>query len=174
MSANFVGLVFEQKNRLDVSKEFWHSFKVYMLFRRMAFQAIWLQCYSFGRIYVIEWWRVGRNEAWLGPKEATLARGGPPLGKDRISGQHLAEYLKTSLEKAQNIRQCSENFRRGLAVLVGFIVKLSPWANLPWGGKSVENRYSLENQFTDHVFASSISSRMYADQGWLCGLKFAA
>ena len=100
---------------------------------RTPFQAIWHQCYSFGRIYVIEWWRVGRNKARLGPEEDTLARGGPPLRKDRNSGQHLAEYLKTSLEKAQNIRHCSENFHRGLGVLVGLIVKL--WANLPWGGK---------------------------------------
>ena len=67
---------------------------------------------------------MGRNEARLGPEEATLARGGPLLGKDRISVQHLAEYLKTSLEKAQNIRHCSENFYRGLAVLVGLIFKL--------------------------------------------------
>ena len=44
----------------------------------------------------------------LGPEEATLARGVTPLGKDRISGQHLAECLKTSLEKAPNIRHCSE------------------------------------------------------------------
>ena len=101
--------------------------------RKTAFQAIWHQFYSFERIYVIEWWRVGRNEARLGPEEAFLARGGTPLGKDRISDQHLAEYLKTSLEKAQNIRHCSENFHRGLGVLVGLIVKL--WANLPWGGK---------------------------------------
>ena len=100
---------------------------------RTAFQVIWHQCYSFGRICVTEWWRVGRNEARLGPKEATLARGGPPLGKDRISGQHLAEYLKTSLEKAQKIRHCSESFHRGFNVLVGLIVKL--WASLPWGGK---------------------------------------
>ena len=54
----------------------------------------------------------GQKEVRLGPKEAALAGGGPPLGKDRISGQHLAEYLKTSLEKAQNIRHCSENFHR--------------------------------------------------------------
>ena len=54
----------------------------------------------------------GQKEARLGPEEAALAGGGPPLGKDRISGQHLAEYLKTSLEKAQNIRHCSENFHR--------------------------------------------------------------
>ena len=65
---------------------------------------------------------MGRNEARLGPEEATLARGGTRLGKDRNSGQHLAEYLKTSLEKAQNIRHCSENVQRGLGVLVGLIV----------------------------------------------------
>ena len=46
----------------------------------------------------------GQKEVRLGPEEAALAGGGPPLGKDRISGQHLAEYLKTSFEKAQNIR----------------------------------------------------------------------
>ena len=67
---------------------------------------------------------MGRNEARIGPEEATLAGGGPPLGKDRISGLHLAEYLKTSLEKAQNIRHRSENFHRGLGVLVDLIVKL--------------------------------------------------
>ena len=67
---------------------------------------------------------MGRNEARLGPEEATLAGSGPLLGKDRISVQHLAEYLKTSLEKAQNIRHGSENFHRGLGVPVGLIVKL--------------------------------------------------
>ena len=67
---------------------------------------------------------MGKNEARLGPEEAALARGGTPLGKDKISGQRLVEYLKTSLEKAQNIRHCSKNFHRGLGVLVGLIVKL--------------------------------------------------
>ena len=48
---------------------------------------------------------MGRNEARLGPEEATLARGGPPLEKDMISGQHIAEYLKTSLEKLMNVNE---------------------------------------------------------------------
>ena len=65
---------------------------------------------------------------------------------------------------------CGENFRRGLAVLVGRIVNLSRGANLPWGGKgppcqslaregAAQAWYgplvSLENQFTEHVSASS-------------------
>ena len=36
---------------------------------------------------------------------------------------------------AQVSADCGENFHRGLALLVGLIVKLSPSANLPWGGK---------------------------------------
>ena len=67
---------------------------------------------------------------------------------------------------------CGENFHRGLAVLVGLIVKLSPWATLPWAregppcqslrGKGAAKAWygplvSLDNQLTDHVSALSLS-----------------
>ena len=41
-------------------------------------------------------------------------------------------FWKTFLKKAQNIPS-GENFYRRLAVLVGLIVKLRPWANFLWG-----------------------------------------
>ena len=80
---------------------------------------------------------------------------------------HRAEFWKTCLKKAQIFAQkpgdsgdCGENSHRGLAVLVGLIVKL-PWgrkgptcqslgekaAAKAWYGQLV----SLENQFTDHA-----------------------
>ena len=80
---------------------------------------------------------------------------------------HRAEFWKTCLKKAQIFAQkpgdsgdCGENSHRGLAVLVGLIVKL------PWGGKGPTCQslgekaaakawygqlVSLENQFTDHA-----------------------
>ena len=67
---------------------------------------------------------------------------------------------------------CGENFHRGLAVLVGLIVRLSPWATLPWAregppcqslrGKGAAKAWygplvSLDNQLADHVSAVSLS-----------------
>ena len=59
----------------------------------------------------------------------------------------VAEFLKTYVKTAQISAQepgdsqvsghCGENKHRGLAVLVGLIVKRSPWANLPWVGKGL-------------------------------------
>ena len=45
------------------------------------------------------------GETWAkrGPEEADLARDDLLLGKDRISRQHLAEFLKTYLNAEQNI-----------------------------------------------------------------------
>ena len=40
----------------------------------------------------------------LGPEEKDLARGYLLFGKDSISRQHLAEFLKTYLKTCQNIR----------------------------------------------------------------------
>ena len=70
---------------------------------------------------------------------------------------------------------CGENFYGGLALLVGLIIKLSPWANLPWGGEGrpcqsqvgegaakawYGQLVSLENQFTDQVCALRLSRQI--------------
>ena len=97
------------------------------------------------RVDVIEWWREGRNGAKLGPEEADLARGGLRLGKDRISSQHLAEFLKTYLKMGQNI--CTGTWRQpgfwslrwektwGASCTGSSHCQAQSWANSPWVGK---------------------------------------
>ena len=52
---------------------------------------------------------------------------------------YLAEMLKRASKRARIFApepgHCGDNKHRRLAVLVVLIVKLSPWANTPWGGK---------------------------------------
>ena len=70
---------------------------------------------------------------------------------------------------------CGENFYGRLAVLVGLIVKISPWASLPLGGEGPPCQslggecaakawygqlVSLENQFPDNVSALSLSCQL--------------
>ena len=68
-----------------------------------------------------------------------MARGGLLLGKDRISRQHHTSKWTRIFEQEPGDSQvsghCGEKKHRGLAVLVGLIVKLSPLANSPWVGK---------------------------------------
>ena len=64
---------------------------------------------------------------------------------DRQTDRHLAKFLKTYFKTGQIFAQepgdsqvsghCGEKKHRGLAVLVGLIVKLSPGANSSWVGK---------------------------------------
>ena len=112
------------------------------------------------------------------------------LASQKISIQNLPlslAILSTKLPSNLHVRsppiitcECRENFHSGPAVLVGLIVKLSPWANVPWGGKRPPCRslagegaakawyglfVSLENQFTDHVSALSLSWQIHVCHG---------
>ena len=113
-------------------------------------------------IDVVEWWRVGRNEARLGPEEANLDSGGLLVGKDRISGQQLilknAQHWSTpawnvacDFEMAQ-LKDC-QNY---LGTIVGqksclFLEEGHLESNLPSprniGNVSLEGNFSNKTRF---------------------------